>query len=397
MFVGVDRALFAASLAQKLGSAGVAVPLGASNRLVLGMATANPLSKQEMYWVTRISLLGDHRDLVMFNRVFSAIFDVTLEELKDPRSRRAIAPAPPKDSDDAYVSLRVPDAEREPWSTSLPWATLPSAVGDQETEAETDTVLPERLPSVLAAEADTPFDLLDAEQLLAVETALAEAFADWPRRRSRRRQHWKSGAAIDLRATLRTARRTGGEPFELRRARLRTRPRRVVVLVDVSGSMQTYARPYLHLTRALAVAGQAEIFAFATELTRITASLRHRSPREAIDRASNEVGDRFGGTRLAKCVRQLLTHRSWGSMVRGAIVVIASDGWDTDPPEDLAAQMVKLSRRAYRVVWLNPRSANPDFEPLVASMAAALPHCDHFLSGHSLGAMPDVIAAITAP
>ncbi len=148
-----------------------------------------------------------------------------------------------------------------------------------------------------------------------------------------------------------------------------------MVLVDVSGSMQTFVRPYLHLTRALVMAGRAEVFAFATDLTRITASLRLRSPAEAIDRASAEVGDRFGGTRLATNIRQLLNHRRWGTLVRGAIVVIASDGWDTDPPAELDRQMLKLARRAHRVVWLNPRSAAPGYEPLVGSMSAALPHC----------------------
>ncbi len=395
MFSGVDRALFGASLAQKLIQAGVSIPLGAINRLISAMEAINPLSKHEMYWVARVSLLVDHRDIPTFNQVFSAVFDITLEALKNPHGRRALVPAPPKDSDDAYVSLRVAEAENETSGSSLPWATLPSVGEHQDDDDAAETVLPERLPSPLAAESDIPFDLLDTNQLVAVERALADAFTHWPHRRSRRQQNWKSGPSVELRGTLRSALRTGGEPITVHFARQRIRPRRVVVLVDVSGSMQSFARPYLHLTRALVMAGRAEVFAFATDLTRLTNSLKHRSPAEAIDRASDEVGDRFGGTRVANSVRELLTHRTWGSLVRGAIVVIASDGWDTDPPQELAAQMAKLSRRAHRIVWLNPRSAGSDYQPLVAAMAAALPYCDYFLPGHNLGAMPDVIAAIT--
>ncbi|NNF53767.1 MAG: VWA domain-containing protein [Acidimicrobiales bacterium] len=395
MFRGVDRALFGASLAQKLIQAGVSVPLGAINRLISAMEAIHPVSKQQMYWVARVSLLVDHRDIPAFNRVFSSVFDITLEELKNPLGRRAVVPAPPKQSDDAYVSLRVAEAENETSGRSLPWATLPS-VGEHLDDADDDgTMLPERLPSALTAESDIPFDLLDPNQLVAVERALAEAFNEWPLRHNRRLQNWKSGPTVQLRATLRSALRTGGEPVTVHFARQRSRPRRVVVLVDVSGSMQSFARPYLHLTRALVMAGRAEVFAFATDLTRITNSLKHRSPAEAIDRASDEVGDRFGGTRVANSLRELLTHRTWGSLVRGAIVVIASDGWDTDPPEELAAQMAKLSRRTHRIVWLNPRSGGADYQPLVASMAAALPYCNYFLPGHNLGAMPDVIAAIT--
>ena len=179
-----------------------------------------------------------------------------------------------------------------------------------------------------------------------------------------------------------------------RRPRHRARP--VVLLVDVSGSMEGHVRPYLHITRALACSGQAEVFAFATELTRLTPALRCRSAEMAMERATEHVGDRFGGTRLASSLSELMRHRVWGSMVRSAVVVVISDGWDTDEPAVLDARMRRLSRLAHRVVWVNPRVAAPGFEPLVASMAAALPHCDHFLSGHSVRAMADVLDAITA-
>ncbi len=396
MFIGVDRAIFGASFAARLNRAGLTVPLSAVNRLAHSMEAAGPVSKHDLYWISRISLLHSATDLPVFNAVFAAVFDLSLEEMKNPESRRAV-PAPRRD-DDTYLSLRVPDAEGQA-GEGLPWTTLPSVIDstdDDGDDSEDDASIPERLPSVLEAELDTPFDLLDPVLLAEVEAALESALARWPTRPSRRRQPWPSGNRIELRRSLRSALRTGGEPLFLKRSRQRARPRRVVMLVDVSGSMQSFTKPYLHLTRCLALSGRAEVFAFGTRLTRITSSLRHRSADEAVDRASAEVGDRFGGTRLAYSIRSLQTDRVWGSYTRGAIVIIASDGWDTDPPDEVARQMAKLARRSHRVIWLNPRSADPEFEPLVGSMAAALPYCTEFLPGHSLRAMSDVVEAICA-
>ena len=140
------------------------------------------------------------------------------------------------------------------------------------------------------------------------------------------------------------------------------------MVVDVSGSMETFARACLPVARALTMNPQvqAEVFAFATDLTRITASLRHRSPVEAIERASTEVGDRFGGTRVATSLATLVRHRWWRGLVRGAVVIIVSDGWDTDPPAELARHLGRLQRLAHRIVWVNPRLAADGYEPLVA-------------------------------
>lgn len=396
LFAGIDRAILGVTLAHRLTTAGLSVPLSATNRFVRGLEAIGPLAKPDLYWVARTSLVSDHRDLPLFDRVFAAVFDTTLEELKNPGSRRA-GPVPQSRSDDeALVPLRLADADATMQGHGLPWATLPSATTQDDDEGSDDDILiPDRLPSDLATEIDTPFDLLDPGQLAAVEELLADALETWPLRTSRRHRSSARGRRVELRATLRAARRTGGEPFRISRARRRTRPRRVVMVVDVSGSMQSFTRPYLHLTRALVMAGRADVFAFATDVTRISASLRHRSAVEAIDRASEQVTDRFGGTKLASCLRKLQQHPTWGGLLRGSIVVIASDGWDTDPAADTGREMARLARRAHRIIWLNPRSADPRFEPKVGAMAAALPHCTEFLSGHTLRAMTDVVAALT--
>jgi uncharacterized protein with von Willebrand factor type A (vWA) domain len=168
------------------------------------------------------------------------------------------------------------------------------------------------------------------------------------------------------------------------------------VLLDVSGSMESYARAYLHLTRGLAITHHAEVFAFATGLSRITPSVRARSAVEAIDQQSEAVGDRFAGTRLATSLTTLLRHRVWNTTVRGAVVVICSDGWDADDPAQLERAMRRLSLLAHRIVWVNPRAAAEGFEPIAGGMAAALPHCDHFLAGNTARSMFDVVGAITA-
>jgi uncharacterized protein with von Willebrand factor type A (vWA) domain len=158
--------------------------------------------------------------------------------------------------------------------------------------------------------------------------------------------------------------------------------------------VRAYATAYLHLMRAAVIATDAEVFAFATTLTRLTPALSHRSVDEAIEQASRAVTDRFGGTRIASNVRALLRSRH-GGVIRGAIVIIASDGWDGDEPAELAAGMARLRRRAHRVIWLNPRAAAAEYAPLVGAMAAALPFCDDLVPAHTLRAMADVLTAIT--
>jgi hypothetical protein len=170
----------------------------------------------------------------------------------------------------------------------------------------------------------------------------------------------------------------------------------LVVLADFSESMRAQGTAYLHLMRALTAMLNAEAFAFATTLTRLTPVLRGGGPpADVVRRAGDLVGDRFGGTRIAGNVEHLLRSR-WAPTVRGAVVVIASDGWDTDPPERLAAVLARLRRRAFRLCWLNPRAAAPDFGPKVATMAAALPYCDRFLPADTFAAMADAIDVIAA-
>lgn len=370
MVRGIDRAAFAVAFADRLRHAGVQAGLTDVEDFVRALAANLPVSMSALYWTARISLVRRHADLARFDRVFAAVF-ADAPSLPPPRSA-----APPGVRDEVHVPVPADTDDRGPGG-GLPWATLPPAVAEAR-ESDVGLRLPERHPSALAVLADRPFEELDGAQVTLLGDALRAAVADWPTRRTRRHAVGPAGRRVALRPTIARARRTGWEPVEVVRERPVRRPRRVVLLCDVSESMRAQATAYLHLMRAFAVVADAEVFAFATTLTRLTVALRHTSAAAAVALASGAVTDRFGGTRIATNLRALLASHH-GDAVRGAVVVIGSDGWDSDPPGELAAVMARLRRRAYRIAWLNPRAGAPGFVPRVAGMAAALPYCDRLL------------------
>jgi uncharacterized protein with von Willebrand factor type A (vWA) domain len=193
---------------------------------------------------------------------------------------------------------------------------------------------------------------------------------------------------------VRVAQRSGGDPVRLVRAHRRKRPRRLVLLCDVSGSMEPYTRIYLTLLQGAVAGARAEAFVFSTALTRLTRQLAARDPDQALARAGATASGWAGGTRLAEGIGRFVATHGRRGLARGAVVVVLSDGWATDEPEQVAEAMRRLHRLAHRVVWVNPRRAAPGYEPLVGGMAAALPYCDAFVSGHSLAALERVVAAV---
>lgn len=385
---GADRAVLVAALAHRLRRQGVRVTLTSMTAFADALAAAPPARLPSLYWLARLTLVDREPDLAVFDRVFRAAFEDAVLEV-DPHARRTGTDQAPV-ADDVLRPV-AGTAEGDAGASDLPWHTLPQAVASL-----TDAVgeaLPELLPSAVARMADTPLDELDEKELALMGRWLEGSAHRWPTRRSRRQQVRPTGPRVALRETIAAARRTGWEPMELLRHRPVRRPLSLTVVCDVSQSMQPYSTAYLHLMRAFARTGRAEVFAFSTSLTRLTPALSHRSAEEAIAQAGEQVVDRYGGTHLAGCLRELLVSRH-GHAVRGGVLVIASDGWDSDDPSELAAVMARARRRARRVVWLNPRAAAPGFEPLVGSMAAALPFCDAFLPAHTLRALPEVFDAV---
>ncbi|WP_206615197.1 vWA domain-containing protein [Rhodococcus spongiicola] len=400
---GVDRAAFAVALVARARESGVRVSASGAARFAEALRVLPPTGRSRLYWTARVTLVGRRSDLARFDAVFASVFDQALLGL-DPAARAAgrgrgrVDRHEPGDAASAPTSRGPRSAP--PWVTR-DWVSPDEATIEPADDVDAETIgLTLRLPSPLEAIADQPFGQFRDEDLRLLGRWLEQARVHWPTRRSRRREPHRHGR-VDLRATMRRARETGFEPIRPVGCRPRVRRRRIVLLCDVSRSMHGYADVYLHLMRAAVVRGtgrDAEVFAFATRLTRLTAVLAHRDADVAVALANERVVDRFGGTHIAGSLATLLSSPH-GNVLRGAVVIIASDGWDSDPPADLARAVARVRRRAHRLVWLNPRAGAPDFEPVAGSMSAALPYCDHFLSAHTvtaLGEMLDVVARAAA-
>jgi uncharacterized protein with von Willebrand factor type A (vWA) domain len=199
----------------------------------------------------------------------------------------------------------------------------------------------------------------------------------------------------DLRRTVRRALRAGGEPINRAFVEPGERPRRLILLCDVSGSMESYSRALLRFLHAAVVGrGRVEAFALGTRLTRLTRDLSTRDPDAALTAAARRVVDWSGGTRLGEGLRQF--NDEWGvrGLARGAVVVILSDGWDRGDPELLGEQMARLHRVTRRIIWVNPLKASPGFAPLARGMAAALPYVDEFVEGHSLASLEELVDVV---
>jgi uncharacterized protein with von Willebrand factor type A (vWA) domain len=250
---------------------------------------------------------------------------------------------------------------------------------------------PKEVELALASEVELlrekSFARCSPEELALLANLMARLSLNVPLRRSRRHVPARSGAP-DLRRTLRSSFRTGGEPVERRFRERRRRPRRLVLLLDVSGSMADYSRALVMFAHAALRSGRRwEAFCFGTRLTRVTRALAGTNPNEALDRAAAEVVDWDGGTRIGDSLKQFLDEFGHRGMARGAVVVICSDGLEVGDPDLLAGQMARLSRLAHAVIWLNPLQEDPAYEPLARGMRAALPHVDVFASGHNMASL----------
>jgi len=339
------------------------LPVG-TGRMVAFREAAELVPEGDLYWAGRATLVTRHDDIVVYDRVYREMFG---SAPKQPRR----APRPAR-------RLRV-------------------AASAELGERPFETAPPQ--DAALASPAEVlrrkSFARCTPEELLALGPLLARLRLAVPVRRTRRRGPARKGSS-DLRRTLRSALRTGGEPIELAWRARRRRRRRLILLVDVSGSMAAYSRALVVFAHAaLRADPRFEAFSFGTRLTRLTRALATSSADEALRRASEETEDWDGGTRIGETLKTFLDRYGHPGLARGAVVVICSDGLEVGDPELLRAQMDRLHRLAYRVVWLNPLKENPDYAPLARGMQAALPRIDVFASGHSLGSLEGVAATLS--
>ncbi|WP_416063324.1 vWA domain-containing protein [Rhodococcus indonesiensis] len=374
----VDLAAFTVALTDRLRRGGVPVAPTAAATLVRALRLHPPRTRSRLYWTARVALVDRQDALEAFDAVFAEVFDQQVIAV-DPHARRS---GPDGTTGAGETTVPGPHAPPGAPQAGVPWHTRgPRRSGDP---GETARPGP-WAPSPVEIRADQPFGDLRPEDLRLLGQWLEQARVRWPRRPGRRRTPHHHGR-LDVRATLAASRHTGFELVRLRRARPIRRLRRIVVLCDVSRSMHGYADTYLHLMRAAVRAGDAEVFAFSTSLTRLTATLAHRSAEHAVARANDTVVDRYGGTHIARSFEALLASHH-GNLLRGAVVFVASDGWDSDDPQALGRAVARIRRRSHRLVWLNPRAGRPGYRPETGPMAAALPHCDALLAADTLAAL----------
>lgn len=386
-----DLAAVASAFGHQLHAAGVPVTPERSARFAETVLLARPTSTDDVYWLGRVTLLSNQSQIPVYNAVFDRSFrgfiDISDGTVADPDSPAA-AP-PPSTSERAPRDGR---SGRESDRVAPIASTTPGSDARADADLEDRSVLAAASPEERLGHRD--FSECSPEELALLRQLVEQLPLIPPMRRGRRTRRHPAGAVLDVRATLRRAHRSGGDPVHRVRRRHLKRPRRVVLIADVSGSMEPYARVYLHLMRGAVRALGAESFVFATRLTRLTRHLAYGGPDYAYAKVSEATPDWSGGTRIGESLTRFLDEHGRRGIARGAVVVVVSDGWEIGDPSEVGRAMERLGRLAYRVIWVNPRSAAAQYEPLAGGMAAALPHVDTFLSGHSVQALGEVMAAI---
>jgi hypothetical protein len=353
-----------------LREAGLEVGPGRVADALSGLDLVDLSSADDVYWTLRQTLVSRWEDLDAFDAAFRAWF------LRAPT-------APVFRHTTETTSLRL--LRRSPQT---------SRSDDESGEAGEDRSTLGFSPEELLRTRD--FADMTAEEFENVGKLIAEIAASRPRRRSRRLRPHHRGRELDMRRLVRASLGTGGEAVE-RTYRNRVHvPRKLVVLCDVSGSMEAYSRALVLFLHALARSGRGvETFAFGTRLTRLTRELIIRDPEGALRAASASVVDWSGGTRIGHSLKAF--NDEWGrrALTRGAVVVIVSDGWEREDAAVVGQEMARLARQAYAVVWVNPLKGHPDYQPLAGGMRAALPYVDRFLPGHNLASLEELAGVLT--
>lgn len=357
------------AFAHVLRSAELDVPVGTVTTFIEALGRVGLDDRTGVYWAGRSTLVRRPEDVPLYDRAFVAFWDGAVQLVRRPDEPIELTLAVDDDDDDADQGRDgdVDDGE----VLAVRWSA--NEVLSHKDFAEcTDTELDE------------------------IRRLISQVRVAASRRRARRQRPTKRRRGRpDLRRTVRRAMRTGGDPAHRRFTAPDQRPRRIVLLLDVSGSMEHYARALLRFAH-VAVAGRAQVeaFTFGTRLTRVTRELSSRDPDAAFRSVTGAVEDWSGGTRIGETLREF--NDRWGvrGLARGAIVVVLSDGWDRGAPEALGEQMARLHRVAHRVVWVNPLKYTPGYAPLARGMAAALPYVDEFVEGHSLDAIRELASLI---
>ena len=424
-----DYAALAAVLTVALRSAGLPAGPDRSERLAGALTVMRATTLTELHACALASMVSGPAQVDVFERVFNELFGA--DGPGGPQRPEVTAPQPnmvvdsaeradaSADGSDPAAGGEELSAELRGLDEALAGAEVSEGPADPDAAADPDEGRPavRRVASVTERLRERDFAQLTASELAQLATLMRQLVIAVPPRRTRRYRPRKDGARLDMRRTMRQATRTGGEPIKIARQAVRVRQRRLVVLCDISGSMEPYARAILQLmyvaSRSSAASGgggsgfsgptrdaarpRTEVFTFATRLTRLTPYLAGASPETMLARAGQAAPDWAGGTRIGAALREFNDRYGTRGMARGAVVLIISDGWETGDPALVGAQMARLHRVAYRIVWANPRTQSDRYRPEVGGMAAAWPYCDAVVSAHNFESLDDLLAALRAP
>ena len=367
-----------------LRAQGLNVGTGRILTFVRAADVLRPPTRRQLFLAGRASLVARPEDFDLYRKAFDEYFGHTL--IEETLSALLSAPAP---------QVRVEDPEGllgEEQETVTP---LGETTEDGEDEGE---ITARMVASAVERLKQKSFEELSEEERTECYRVIRRMRVSMPERRSRRLRPAPKGARFDFRRTLRSSLRTEGEPFRRAWRHRRIKPRPLVLVLDVSGSMSSYARALLQFAHAaMRTAPRVEVFAFGTRLTRLTRALRRADPDAALQEASDLAQDWEGGTRIGESLAELLKRYSQTASLRGSIIVLCSDGLDRGDPDVLAAQMMKLTRLAHRVVWVNPLKGSARYQPLQRGMAAALPHLDVFVPGHNVASLESLAELLNSP
>lgn len=363
-----------------LRAEGAEVGAARTQHALEALGAVDPAVRHDVYWALRATLVSSVDEIAVFDRAFGAFWEAEPSRagLGDPVSREGSASAPGGESGDGRRHRRA------------------TVVDDDEGEEGDSGLARGRSWSPAERLAELDFREYGAEELERSRRTIERLARALPCRRSRRMRAAKSGRVLDRGRMLRAAVRTGGHPLEREWRRRRVVPRKLIFLVDVSGSMEPYARAIvMFLHAAVRAGGRVEAFSFGTRLTPLTAHLQERHS-DAVERAMQAVPDWAGGTRIGENLQEF--NRCWArpGAARGAAVVIVSDGWERGNVGLLAREMEALQRHAHRLVWVNPLAGDPEYEPLALGMAAALPYVDLLFPGHNLRSLEALVEVLEA-
>lgn len=368
---------------RRLRADGLAVGTGRILNFCRAAAVLAPLDREDLYWAGRTTLVARPEDLDRFDSAFREYFD--RGDLSDVLEKLF------QFADKSHV----PQLESEEEDGDGPQVERSAGLPDDSEPTEGEAIV-----AMIASSAEVlrtrSFDKLTDAELRQVAKAIRTIRLDVPLRRARRLARAPAPGHIDMRRTLRYSLRTQGEPIRRAWKDRRTRIRPLVLILDISASMSAFSHALLQFGYAAMNAGRAvEVFCFGTRLTRITRLLRTRDPDAALREVTDTLEDWDGGTRIGDSLKQLLDRYGQTARVRGAVVVLCSDGLERGDPELLAAQMARLARLAHKVIWVNPLAGDVRYQPLARGMATALPHVDVFMPGHNLDSV-EALARVLA-